>query len=189
VAEGAALVDGRPLTAFASGHVPGALSITLRPEFATWLGWLVPSERPIVFVLDNGQDRDDLVRQALKVGYEDLAGELAGGMAAWRRAGFAEQRVELVSPGDQESGPIIDVRQDAEFAVGHVPGALHVELGALAMAEDLPPGRLTLMCGHGERAMSGASVLERAGRGDLAVVQGGPQDWSTVRRHGLAVTE
>jgi glyoxylase-like metal-dependent hydrolase (beta-lactamase superfamily II)/rhodanese-related sulfurtransferase len=189
VADGATLVDGRPVAAFASGHVRGALSIALRPEFATWLGWLVAPEYPIVFVLGDGQDRGDLVRQALKVGYEDLAGELAGGMAAWQRAGYGEQRVELLSPGRVDSRPLIDVRQDVEFVAGHVPGALHVELGALATAADLPPGRLTLMCGHGERAMSGASVLERAGRLDLAVVRGGPQDWGALPGHGLAVAE
>jgi rhodanese-related sulfurtransferase len=33
------------------------------------------------------------------------------------------------------------------------------------------------MCGHGERAMGAASLLERAGHHDLAVLDGGPQDW------------
>ena len=31
---------------FAAGHVPGAISIPLRPVFATWLGWLVARGRP-----------------------------------------------------------------------------------------------------------------------------------------------
>jgi hydroxyacylglutathione hydrolase len=34
------------------------------------------------------------------------------------------------------------------------------------------------MCGHGERAMSAASVLRRAGHHDLAVLTGGPRDWA-----------
>jgi len=189
VAEGAAMVDVRPAADFAAGHVPGALSITLRPEFGTWLGWLVGPNHPVVFVVGERQDHDDLIQQALKVGYEDLAGELAGGMTAWRRAGYLEQRIELVTPRDLGSGPIIDVRQDAEFAAGHIPGALHAELGALASAADLPHGRLTLICGHGERAMSGASILRRAGRRDLAVVEGGSQDWAALPGHRLALTE
>src|SRR5713101_9460156 len=82
-AGGARLVDARPLTAFAAGHIPGALSIPLRDAFATWLGWLTDPSQPLVFVLDETQDRGDLVRQALKIGYENLAGELAGGMPAW----------------------------------------------------------------------------------------------------------
>jgi len=34
------------------------------------------------------------------------------------------------------------------------------------------------MCGRGERAMSAASLLERRGLRDVAVLQGGPQDWA-----------
>jgi glyoxylase-like metal-dependent hydrolase (beta-lactamase superfamily II) len=38
LAGGAVLIDARPFTAFAAGHIPGALSIALRPQFASWLG-------------------------------------------------------------------------------------------------------------------------------------------------------
>jgi hydroxyacylglutathione hydrolase len=178
VGQGAELVDARPVAAFAGGHVPGALSIPLREAFATWLGWLVPDDRPLVVVLDPDQDHEDLVRQCLKVGYERLEGELAGGMAAWRSAGLPEARVGLAEVADQAGGTVLDVRQQAEFTSGHLPGARHVELGALAGAEELPAGPLAVMCGHGERAMTGASLLQRAGRGDLTVLVGGADDWS-----------
>jgi hydroxyacylglutathione hydrolase len=42
-----------------------------------------------------------------------------------------------------------------------------------------------VMCGHGERAMTGASVLERAGRDDLAVLAGGPTAWATASGRAL----
>jgi rhodanese-related sulfurtransferase len=45
------------------------------------------------------------------------------------------------------------------------------------------------MCGHGERAMTGASLLERTGRSDLVVVIGGPEDWKSATGHDLAVGE
>jgi hydroxyacylglutathione hydrolase len=38
LADGAVLVDARPVAAFAAGHIPEALSIALRPAFASWLG-------------------------------------------------------------------------------------------------------------------------------------------------------
>ncbi len=44
----------------------------------------------------------------------------------------------------------------------------------------LPPGPLVVMCGHGERAMGAASLLERAGRSDVAVLLGGPEEWSAA---------
>ena len=34
------------------------------------------------------------------------------------------------------------------------------------------------MCGHGQRAMSAASMLASAGHPDVAVLAGGPQDWA-----------
>jgi rhodanese-related sulfurtransferase len=184
VNQGAVIVDVRPVEGFASGHVPSSLSIPLRDQFATWLGWLVEEGRPIVFVLDDDQDREDLVCQALKVGYENLAGEIAGGMAAWSAAGLESLRIPLVRAADA-AGTIIDIRQDAEFAAGHIPGAQHVELGSVAEAEIPKRGTVTLMCGHGERAMSAASVLEGRGHRDLAVVAGGPSDWAAASRRRL----
>jgi rhodanese-related sulfurtransferase len=75
---------------------------------------------------------------------------------------------------------VLDVRQVAEYASGHVPGAVHVELGDLpGQAQDAPKG-VVVMCGHGERAMTAASLLERAGHRGLAVLAGGAEDWAAV---------
>lgn len=178
VRDGAELVDVRPVEAFAAGHIPGALSIALRDAFASWLGWLVAADRPLIFVLDDGQDRAELVRQSLKIGFENLAGELAGGMAAWRAAGRPEMRTDLVHEPAALVGPVLDVRQAAEYADGHVPGAALVELGSLQPhAIDLIGERVTVMCGHGERAATAASLLERAG-GTASVFLGSARDWS-----------
>ena len=76
-----------------------------------------------------------------------------------------------------------DVRQASEWALGHIPGARHVELGSLARAAaTLPPGPLTIYCGHGERAMSAASLLEAQGRQNLAVIEGGFEVWEKRSR-------
>ena len=88
VAGGGLLIDVRSMADFAAGHVPGSLSISLREQFATWLGWLVDPGRPLLFLLAGGQERAEVVRQALKVGYERLTGELDGGITAWQAAGW-----------------------------------------------------------------------------------------------------
>ncbi|HUZ25281.1 MAG TPA: MBL fold metallo-hydrolase [Streptosporangiaceae bacterium] len=177
---GATLIDARPIASFAAGHIPGALSIELRPAFATWLGWLADPGRDLVFVLDPGQDRADLVRQARNVGYERLTGELAGGMPAWEAAGLPVGRVRLV-PAAEITGPVLDVRQDSEFEAGHLPGARHIELGALPeAAAGSGGGPVTVMCGHGERAMTGASLLTREGHREVTVAVGGPGDWAAA---------
>lgn len=181
LADGAELVDARPIAAFAAGHIPGALSTALRDAFASWLGWLVAPDRPLIFVLELDQDRGELVRQCLKIGYENLAGELAGGMAAWRAAGLPERRTGLTADPVALSAPILDVRQEAEYVAGHVPTAIHLELGSLPdRAGDLADSAWTVMCGHGERAMTGASLLERAG-GSPIVFGGGTRDWARAQ--------
>lgn len=178
VARGATLIDVRPLVDFAAAHVPGSLSIELRDAFATWLGWVVPEGRVVVVLRSPGQDADELVAQAAKVGY-DLAGEMAGGLAAWRSAGGPTTTTRLIRPGDVGGDEVLDIRQDAEFRAGHLPGAEHVELGALADGAVTRRARpVTVMCGHGERAMTGASILEQAGWRDISVLSGGPRDWA-----------
>lgn len=173
---GAQIVDTRPIASFAAGHIPGALSNTLRPVFASWLGWLVPPDAPLVFVMDVGQDRAEVVRQALAVGHEHLVGVLDGGIDTWTRAGSPTAAIALTGP-DGVAGTVVDVRQQSEFASGHVPGAVNIELGELPDAA-LPAGPLIVMCRHGERAMSGASIVAARGHTDLRVLTGGPDDWS-----------
>ena len=44
------------------------------------------------------------------------------------------------------------------------------------------------MCGHGERAATAASVLERAGHTAVAVLPGGPPDWADATGRTLEST-
>ena len=182
---GAVLVDVRPVHDFAAGHVPGSLSIELRDVFATWLGWVAPHDRPLLLLRGPDQDPDEIVWQAAKVGY-DFAGELAGGIDAWSSAGLPTISTRLVGVDELDGQQVLDVRQGSEFAGGHLPGARNVELGEVpTSADDLPDRPIVVMCGHGERAMTGASLLERAGHRDVSVLVGGPDDWATA--HGTAL--
>lgn len=181
---GAMLVDVRPIADYAAAHVPGSLSNELRAAFATWLGWLVPDATPVVVLRNPDQDPTEIATQAAKVGY-DLAGELAEGLAAWINAGLTTSSTGLTTPTAlTTTDQVLDIRQDSEFTAGHLPGADHCQLGSLvATAPTVTPGPVTVMCGHGERAMSAASVLERAGRHDVRVLLGGPSDWAAC--HGV----
>jgi glyoxylase-like metal-dependent hydrolase (beta-lactamase superfamily II)/rhodanese-related sulfurtransferase len=183
LAEGGVVVDARPVAAFSAGHIPGSLSNTLRPVFASWLGWLIEPNRALVFVLDPDQDRADLVRQCLDVGHEHLVGELAGGIDAWTDSGRPLSTIPLVD-ANGITGQVIDVRQANEYTSGHVPGALNIELGAVEDA-GLTPGPVSVMCGHGERAMTAASILTARGKGDVVVLDGGPETWSESTGNSL----
>ncbi|HET9967585.1 MAG TPA: rhodanese-like domain-containing protein [Streptosporangiaceae bacterium] len=177
---GGQVIDARPVADFAAGHIPGAVSIPLRDQFATWLGWLISDGVPLGFVLSGGQDPAEVTWQALKIGYENLAGRLDGGMTAWRADSGPAEQTGLVTAGGIGSRPVLDVRQAAEYAAGHIPGAVNLELGDLpARIRDAPSGAV-VMCGHGERAMTAASLLQRAGHDGLAVLAGGAPDWAAA---------
>jgi rhodanese-related sulfurtransferase len=185
VENGAAVIDTRPVSAWAAGHVPGVLAIPLRAQFASWLGWLVERDAPVVFVVGADQDRTELVRQCHQIGYDRIVGELAGGMTAWMAAGLPTQTTPLTDAAHAGPG-VLDVRQHREHADGHVPGVTHVELGRLPEVAGRLDAVDAVMCGHGERAATAASILERAGRPGVAVTVGGPGDWAAATHQPLA---
>lgn len=199
VASGAILLDVRPTADFQRAHIPGSISMMLRPSFATWLGWLIESDRPHVFVIDGDQDEEDLVRQCLVIGHENLAGCLAGGMAAWVDAGLPTEATEVIATDDlvnptvdtraqgRAYQPILDVRQHTEFELGHIPGAFNVELGELQDADLPTEDPMIVMCGRGERAATAASILARRGRKGDVVLDGGYGAWASARGESIAL--
>lgn len=187
VAAGAQLVDIRPISEFGAAHIPGSLSLALRDVFATWLGWVAANDKPIIIVRDPAQDLDEMVWQAAKIGYDNVVAELGGGIPAWRAAGFRLTSTQLVSVETIPGRRLVDVRQASEYAAGHIPDATHQELGTFSdPGTGIPDGPLAVMCGHGERAMTAASLMQRAGHRDVVAVDGGPWDWAASQGIALA---
>ncbi|HEY3016443.1 MAG TPA: MBL fold metallo-hydrolase [Nocardioides sp.] len=186
-AAGATILDVRPVPSFAAGHPVGAVSIPLRPAFASWLGWLTWPDQPLVVLRGPDQDLEEVLWQAAKIGYDAILGELAGGLEAWTAAGLPVTSMPLVEPTARVDVRVLDIRQASEYRSGHIPGALHIELGdlpdAIERLDDVPT---MVMCGHGERAMGAASLLARAGFGRLSVLAGSPEEWAHANHTSLA---
>ncbi len=183
-AGGALVVDARPIDRYAAGHIPNSVSIELRDQFGTWLGWLADPNRPIVIVVDDDQDTRNLVWQTLNVGFEPPEGRLSGGIAAWGADGRPTAQTDLIPAAEVSADQtIVDVRQLSEWQADHVTGAIHVELGAIAAQATHLKGDLQIHCGHGQRAMTAASLLERAGAETIAVTTGGPGDVTAALSH------
>ena len=130
---GAQVVDARPAAAHVAGHLAGSLSIPLDESFGTWLGWVMDLDRPVVARRRRTPaDIDDLMRQAIRIGRDEIVGVLVG-VEAWRgvRPAARGGRPDLdrgagsraSTTGDRPTGPlVIDVRQASEYEAGHVPG-------------------------------------------------------------------
>ena len=176
----------RPIADFAAGHVPGSMSNALRPVFASWLGWLVDLERPIVIVAGDDQDRDEIVRQCLDIGHENIVGELDGGIDAWRAAGRRITGDPTRRPGRASSAPW-STSASATSSTPATSPARSTSSSAPSPTAALPDGPITVMCGHGERAMTGASILTARGHRDVSVLDGGPDTWAAWSGQPLAV--
>jgi len=116
-----------------------------------------------------------------------VVGYLAGGIAAWDKAGKPLDRIPQM-PVDElmaelrEKRPllqVLDVRRPGEYTAGHVPGAMSIPLDRLeAAAAGLDARRPTVViCAGGYRSSAGTALLRRAGFEDLYNVVGGTSAW------------
>jgi hydroxyacylglutathione hydrolase len=188
LARDALLIDARQPVAYAAAHIPGSVSIPADTSFATWLGWVVEPDRPLILLLEDEADWDDLVRQALRIGYERVVGYLAEGLGAWRQADLPTESIgrltvealaSRLAAGGTGAPLVIDVRQASEFAAGHVPAAVHIRGGDLpSRLADLPRDRpIATICASGFRSSIAASLLRRAGFSDVWSVADGVPAW------------
>jgi hydroxyacylglutathione hydrolase len=179
VGGGAWLIDGRSVEEWTAAHPRGAISIAVRPQFASWLGWVVPFGQPVILLVGD-EEREEAFRLAHRIGYDRVEGWMDGGIDAWRDAGMPMSSVEVVAPEEaqrraEDGAILLDVRQRSEWTSSRIPGAVHVELGDI-IAGERPTGELITFCGHGERSATAASLLLRDG-GHVANMADGFSGW------------
>lgn len=188
---GAIAVDCRPYGDFDAGHVPGSLAIPGEGPFSAWVGWVVDITAPVVLIAASADDAQEATRQLVRIGFDDVRGWLD--IHDWIQEGRATRTVtrctmaalteRILGGGDIT---VIDVRQDAEWAGGHLPGAVH------ALAPDLPAivdrldreAPIAVHCATGYRAALGVSLLLQRGFADVWHVIDGVESW-TVQGHPL----
>ena len=75
---------------------------------------------------------------------------------------------------------LVDVREDAEFAAGHLEGALHIPLGQLPqrLAEIDPQSDPVFICRSGGRSMAACQIALRANIRSPANLEGGMLAWA-----------
>ncbi|MCH7746205.1 MAG: MBL fold metallo-hydrolase [Chloroflexi bacterium] len=184
-----AAIDIRPPEEYAALHIPRSYSVPFGGSAGTWVGWLVEESKPIILVSDNASARDEMVRQLIRIGYDSIEGYLEGGMEAWENARLPVSHLQTITPEELYpqleggGGPQpLDVRFGYEWRVGHVPNALHIELGDLPeQASTLSKDKAyALFCAAGVRASTAASILKREGINDVTLVVGGTSAWENA---------
>jgi hydroxyacylglutathione hydrolase len=188
---GAMVVDVRTDMQFDDAHIPGAICIPLmRAGFGSKLAWLADRDQEIVLVGRDDEDGRHAGGLAVAVGIRKLGGFLHGGMTSWRQekrptACIERQTVEQLHARRQRVDrlQILDVRDDREFAKGHIPGSVFKTWHDITeMPEGIDPKQpVAVICGSGQRAATAASLIERFGAEQVIhVVEGGVLQWGRL---------
>jgi hydroxyacylglutathione hydrolase len=191
---GAQLLDVREGIDFEGGHLRGSLNVALNGKYATWAGSLLSHDRPIVVIADVGGEEEAVMRLG-RIGFDNVAGILAGGMNALAaRDDLIERTERITAPAlaewlagiraDVSGTPVvIDVRSASEHAGGHVTGSLNIPLPHLeeriaAVPTDVP---LVVHCEGGYRSAIAASLLQKLGRRKVHDLVGGYKAWLAAK--------
>jgi glyoxylase-like metal-dependent hydrolase (beta-lactamase superfamily II)/rhodanese-related sulfurtransferase len=179
----AIIIDSRPADEFVHGFVPGSVGIGLNGRFAEWAGSLLSFDEPILLVCEQGKEQETVTRLA-RIGLDKMEGYLDGGYQAWVAAGnqfdliinVQADEVAMDIPFD-ENLLIVDVRNESEYANGHVEDAFNLPLKDLN-----DPGRIAMLpenanlyvhCAGGYRSIIAASLLKRQGLHNIRNIEGG----------------
>jgi len=182
------ILDTRKETDFTQGFVPGSISIGLDGRFAEWAGSLLPFEQPMILVTEPGKEKETLVRLA-RVGFDKVEGYLEDGFKAWQKAGEAVDLIIDIEADEMamdlpydDNLVVLDVRREAEFAGGHIKGAINLPLNELSdpgmMANLEDNHNIYVHCGGGYRSVIASSLLKRQGIHNLRNVLGG---WDKIK--------
>jgi len=190
VSAGGYVIDTREPALFGARHVPGSLNIGLDSAlFATWIGFFIPSDRPLALVVDKVTEVEQTRLELARIGYDDVVGYIEGDIlvdlaqtSQWSVNDLREAMRLGLAPR------LLDVRTVSEWDEYHIDGAIHIPLPRLPRRLDQLPKEepLAVICGGGYRSSIAASLLERNGFRHPQNVMGGiaayrktaPREWS-----------
>jgi hydroxyacylglutathione hydrolase len=138
---------------------------------------------------------DEAVMRLGRIGFDNVAGFLAGGMnALLKRDDLVERTERITAPAlaewmsgtraDMGTKPlIIDVRSEAEHAGGHIEGSMNIPLTHLdKRVGELPTDKpLVVHCEGGYRSAIAASLLQKLGRAHVHDMVGGYKAWLATK--------
>ena len=188
VEKGAVVIDTRMPYSFGGVHIKDTYSIWLGgvPSFA---GLVLPYDKPILLVLEETEQLETAVRYLIRLGYNNTAGILNSGIAAWYIKALPIDNFNLISVHDLKSKldkgekiVILDVRDKKKWDKGHINGAKHIYVGHLKDKLDEVPKDwpVIVYCGTARSASLAASILKKNGYGKVYNVLGGMTAWKNA---------
>ncbi|HJW96045.1 MAG TPA: MBL fold metallo-hydrolase [Thermoanaerobaculia bacterium] len=174
----AIVLDVRDSDSFAAGHLPHSINIALGGQYASWAGTLLSPKDRIAIVAESAEKAREAVMRLARVGFENVAGFLDGGVLAWSNAGLELDQMPQISVAELHDieTRVLDVRRAGEFEGGHVPGAINIPLHELQRRIDEVQAPVTVICAGGYRSSAAVSILAQHGLQATNVI-GGTAAW------------
>jgi hydroxyacylglutathione hydrolase len=175
------IVDVRARSAFARGHVKGSLSVEASDSMLAYLSWLLAFNAPLALIVEDEAQAREVTVDLFRIGFEQVVGYLR--WTDWQRAGRPVESLPSVSRhearrlyADREI-PVVDVRFAHEQRSQPVPGAVERPIDEIGAWANAPfPDHALVVCASGQRAVTAASYLRRAGHDVEVLVDGGASD-------------
>lgn len=186
---GAVVIDVREAAAFGGMHIPGSLNIGFEKQLANWVGMVVDPDADILLVTPNREDYERMTVELHRIGYDRIMGYLRDGVTGWLLSGRPVDRLSLIAPRELAGGldkgaiTVLDVRTPAEWASGHLAGAVHLPLTDIIAGKtpDVPKDApLATLCATGYRSNIAASLLFKQGFTGVSSLAGGIMAWGSA---------
>lgn len=183
------LIDVRDPNAYKKEHIQGAINVPLESIRA----WQPPANTPIIVYCTCPNDitaADILIERGFK-----KTRILEGRYASWKNAKYpivyygkgttpkqtqnnritAKEAKEKIEEGTLQP---IDIRPKAEYEMGHLPGAIHLELELLKLVVKLPEDQNYLIYGRKSKRTKEAAKLIREAGYTVVELSGGIAGWA-----------
>ncbi|MCZ2299074.1 MAG: MBL fold metallo-hydrolase [Chitinophagales bacterium] len=183
------ILDTRHALVFTKGFVPNSIFIGLEGRYAEWAGSLLPFNKTIILVPEQGKEEESIIRLS-RVGFENFGGYLQGGFENWQNAG---EKIDMII--DIESDElamdipfdnnlvVVDVRKEIEYADGHLKQAINIPLAELtdpaSMANLEDNHNIYIHCAGGYRSVIAASLMKQQGIHNIRNILGG---WNEIKQ-------
>ena len=163
------IVDMRDEASFKKGHLKGSINIqavSVTSKFETWLGSIIKPKEAFTLVLDDKENKSNLLHRIAKIGYEKQLKQVIT---------ISEEnlvKTEQLDLADFKKHPdnytIVDIRNNSEVEAGKFfESAISHPLNELrATAKDIPTHKpIVVHCAGGYRSAAGSSILDRKLKG------------------------
>jgi len=182
--KGVKLIDARNKVDFAAGFIPASINIQGNNSFATWAGWFLSYDEPIMLVASESQT-EDLTRKLMRIGLDNVIGFVEDVKPWAEKTGKHLEQSKVLSTDEfkavktQNGLQIVDLRSASEYKASHIEGADHVFVGTIEknldkVHKDKP---VVILCQSGDRAAIGYSVLAKNGYTNVSNYSGGMNEW------------